>query len=151
MTSSDHEVEEVWRPWESVKAVQAVKAVQRTTKRTTMGGTPRTSSFRPIAPTPSTEATSMPPPKLPAIKIRVTTVSPYRISSISSTTRPTPTRPEIPSPNSGFEPYRRMAGDSWIIKPAQSRIHLIRQREVDSEWAKLTPSQTQLEKPPTMQ
>ena len=140
--------ETVWRPWESVKAVQAVQTTSM--KRTKVGGTPRT-TFRPIAPMLPTESTSMPPPRLPTLKIRVTTVSPYRISSISSTTpkRPTPTRPAIPSPNSGFEPYRWMANDNWIIKPIQSRLHLIRQREADSEWAP-TPSQTQIEKPPTM-
>ena len=145
-------MDEVWRPWE--KAVQAVKAVQRPTKRPT--GTPTTSSFRPIAPTPtttssyrpiaptpSTEVSSMPPPKLPGIKVRITTVQPYRISSISTPARPT-TRPEIPSANSDFLPYHPKMGDSWIVKPA-TRIHLIRQRDVTPQWATLT----QLERPPT--
>ena len=137
VSSSEVLPETIWRPWQTVQSTSV--------KRKQEGETPKSlrTTFLPIDPPLSTASSSMPPPRLPTLKIRFTTVTPYRKVSISSTTpqRPTP-MPAIPSANSGFQPYQKMANDHWIVRPIKSRLQLIRKRATDSELT------SQLEKPP---
>ena len=154
VTSSDDH----WRPWErKVQAVTAVQRPYRSTASPTEGLTTpffraitttppvSTPTYRAIAPAPfpvtQPVASTMAPPKHPGIKVTITTIKPYRVSSIT-TAKPLP---KIPSDMSDFEPYHPKSGDSWVIKPG--RLHLVRQRDV-SKWATLTQVESQVERPP---
>ena len=142
VSSSEVLPEQIWRPW---LPVQSTSVTGRQ-----MGDPPMSpkTTFLPInpptkpSPLSTVSTTTMPPPRLPTLKIRFTTMTPYRKVSLSTTPRrPTPL-PAIPSANSGFKPYQKMADDHWIVRPLKSRLQLIRKRSTDSQL------DSQLEKPP---
>ena len=147
MSSSEVLPPQMWRPW----------LPSSVTSTPVTGGqmgdhsmSPKT-TFSPISPPPqpsplpSASTSKMPPPqttpRLPTLRLKFTTLTPYRKVSLTTTPmRPNPF-PAIPSAHSGFKPYQKQADDQWIVRPLKSRLQLIRRRSTDS----------QIEKPPKME
>ena len=104
-----------------------------------------TTPLRAIAPAtkpvPRPLPSTMAPPRLPGIKVTISTIRPYRVTTITPSPKPLP---RIPSDMSDFEVYNPRSGDVWAIQP--TKLHLVRKRAAVTQWATLTPVEDQIEK-----